>query len=177
MAERVRDESPLEGTQTPGRRTPAHVYLILSGLYLTVIGGIMGLIANHSFALGSAVRTDPKNSGRVLGIFVSNGWHSLIGLLGGLLALGLLASSRRIARSGSIWLGVYYLSVTVSLLIRPTTNAASNIIATNGADNWTHFALGIGGIVAGFATQVAAGSGPSRFSGRRLRAYPSRSAH
>jgi hypothetical protein len=133
--------------------SPARVYLLVSGIYLVVFAGVVGFMYTRSFALGAQVRTDPNASARVLGIFVSNGWHNLLGVAGGVIALALVKSSPRTTRAAALWLGAYYLAVTVSLMVPASNDLAANIIATNGADNFVHAALGVGGIFAGLVTR------------------------
>lgn len=129
--------------------SPARVYLLISGVYLVFIGAV-GFIYSSSFAIGA----DAEESSHIFGIFETNGWHNLAGLLGGLGALA-FALRPETTRLGALLLGVAYIVITVALAIwEPSTFS----IASNGADQVVHALLAVGGVASAFATRSAANS-------------------
>jgi hypothetical protein len=137
----------LQKVQIGSTWSPAHLYLLISGVGLIVIGAA-GLIYNQSFGLGADVHGDA-----VFGILQTNGWHSLAGLLGGMTALA-FAAKPEWARFAALSLGVTFVIVTIALVI---WEPSSFRIASNTADNVVHALLGIGGIASAVATRPAPG--------------------
>lgn len=93
------------GQSMLSHRSHAELYIMLVGVALTVIGAV-GFAVNADFATGSAATTD-----RLL-FFDVNGWHNLVHLASGLVALGLVNTGRATARNALIY-GAAYAVVTV----------------------------------------------------------------
>jgi Domain of unknown function (DUF4383) len=136
--------------------SPARVYLAVTAAYLLVLG-VAGFLSDASFPTSSAA----VGHHHVLGIFDTNGWHNLAGMVFGALALVAALDPTR-ARMGALIVAVPNAFVFVTFaLVDPSTFW----FASNGADNVVHAVLGFGGIAAALAT-------PARRS-RAARAIPS----
>jgi hypothetical protein len=128
--------------------TPARLYLLGSVLFLFP-AGITGLLANQNFAVG-ANATAPGTTDMVFGVLETNGWHSSAALINGAAALLFLAfASDRAAARGALSIGIGLAGLAVALMIPTSIHLLDNVIASNAADNFTHAAQGIGGIVTG----------------------------
>ncbi len=128
--------------------TPARWYLLASVLFL-LPAGVAGLLVNQNFAVGSGAQ-QPGASDMVFAVLETNGWHSTAALVNGIAALALLfLASDRAARIGALNIGIGLGVLTIALMIPRSIDLLSNVIASNFADNITHGAQGIGGIVTG----------------------------
>lgn len=81
--------------------SPARLFLIVSALWHLLVGSA-GFVASSSFPIGAAARVD--ESAHFLGIFETNGWHNLAGLVLGLASLAFAMRPER-ARFGALSLG------------------------------------------------------------------------
>jgi hypothetical protein len=138
-------------TTTDGRRrtamwSPARVYLVLAGIYLVILGGA-GFFYDASFPTS----TGTVGHDHIFGVFETNGWHNVAGLLFGVIALAFLARPER-ARLGALVVGLPNAIVFVAFAL---WDPRSFLIASNGADQVVHALLGFGGIVAALATRQA----------------------
>jgi hypothetical protein len=120
------------------------VYLAVSGVYLIVLSGA-GFLYDSSF---------PTSSEHVMhdlafGVFETNGWHNVAGLLFGLIAIAFLVRPEW-ARVGAVIVGVPNAIVFVAFAL---WDPRTFLIASNGADQVVHAALGFGGILAALATR------------------------
>ena len=128
-------------------RTPVWWYLVVSGAYL-VASAITGFVYTASFGVGpQASRVGAET---IFGVFETNGWHNLAGLINGVAALGFAMTPTRIARAGSIFIGVASGLVAILLFVWPD----QPLLASNGADQVVHVSVAVGGIVAGLATRT-----------------------
>ncbi len=123
--------------------TPARIYLAASGVYLVVIG-VIGFLYNASFPVGAEAAARAP-SGQVFGVFETNGWHNLAGLVFGLVALYFLLARPRDARLGALAVGAPNAITFVAFLIEDPTTFW---FASDGADAVAHAVLGFGGILA-----------------------------
>ena len=112
----------------------------------------MGFAINSAFPIGAA-EFGTAGSDHIFGIFETNGWHNLAGLISGLIALG-FATRPEWARLGALFKGVLYVAITTSLAI---WGSETFWIASNTADQVLHGTLAILGIVSGLATPRASG--------------------
>ena len=87
-------------------RTPAQVFGLVIGITL-IAAGIIGFFYSSSFSTGDGAERDA-----VLGILDVNGWHNIVHLATGALALAVAGSSRRL-RIYALGFGVVYLLVTL----------------------------------------------------------------
>lgn len=80
--------TPSLSTRPSARWTPAQLYLWTWGPLLLVLG-IGSLIVHPDFSLGSDV-----TARHLFGVFDTNGWHGILGLLTGAVALLFVSSER-----------------------------------------------------------------------------------
>ena len=136
-------------TDRTGAWSPARIYLLVSGIVLVTVSAI-GFTINASFP-PTAEAAQGASSGHIFGIFETNGWHNLTGMISGVLALAFLPKPEW-ARTGAFFKGFLYVWVTVSIAIwGPETFR----IATNGADQVAHATLAVTGLAAALATRPA----------------------
>ena len=131
--------------------TPARLYCTLVGAVL-VIAGIIGFFYSASFDTGAAevaAETD-----EVFGILGVNGWHNLVHIALGLLALA-VAGSPSGARAYCLGIGLVYILLAIwgwadgdGILL--------GLIPVNDEDNVLHLILGLVGLGAGAATPTVA---------------------
>ena len=128
--------------------TPARAYMLASVLFL-IPTGVAGLLANQNFRIGEGA-TDPSTTDLVFGFLETNGWHSVAALVNGAAALALLLfASDRTVRKGALLMGGGLAALTIALMIPRSIDLLDNMLASNAADNFTHAAQAIGGIVTG----------------------------
>ena len=144
MATTVTAPAPEPGPST--RWSPARLYLVVSGVFLVVISAV-GFGVDATFPATSS-EVAAEGSGHTFGIFETNGWHNLAGVMSGLAALG-FALRPEWARFGALFKGAMYVVVTSSIALwGPETFR----LASNTADQIVHGTLAITGLAAGFAT-------------------------
>jgi hypothetical protein len=130
----------------PGR-SPARLFLGASAIYHLILGSA-GFVVDQTFPLGSGA-TESAGSGHIFGIFETNGWHSLAGLLVGLVSLYFFVRPGR-AREAAFALGLSQLGVVVSFALWPPSTFS---FASNGADQVIHSITAVGGIASALLTQ------------------------
>ena len=133
-------------------RSTAQTVAMLAGatfLLVGILGFIPGITTNYS-----DMEFAGKNSGaELLGIFQVSILHNLVHILFGIAGLA-LARSWDGARTYLIGGGVIYLVLWLyGLVVGPDDDA--NFVPLNTADDWLHFALGVGMIGLGFVTTRA----------------------
>ena len=127
--------------------TPARLYCTLVGAVL-VIAGIIGFFYSASFDTGA---TDvATNTDDVFGILGVNGWHNLVHIALGLLALA-VAGSPYGARAYCLGIGLVYIVLAVWGFI-DGDGVLLGLIPVNDEDNVLHLILGLVGLAAGAAT-------------------------
>ena len=118
----------------------------LTFLAVGIAGFIPGITTNLYDGLEFAGH---EGNAELLGIFEVSVLHNLVHLGFGLAGLALAASVER-ARTFLIGGGVIYLVLWIyGLLIDYQSDA--NFVPLNDADNWLHFALGVGMLALGFS--------------------------
>ncbi len=128
--------------------TPARWYLLASVLFL-LPAGVIGLLVNQNFSVGGAAK-QAGASDMVFGVLETNGWHSTAALVNGIVALGLLwFGSDHWARRGALNIGIGLAVLTIALMIPRSIDLLDIVIASNAADNVTHAAQAMGGIITG----------------------------
>lgn len=120
----------------------ARIYLALAGFYLVVIG-LLGFVEDRTFPT-SPDEVNASGTAYALGVFETNGWHNLAGLVFGAIALYFLLRTDRY-RLGALIVGVPNALVFVTFEL---ADPATFLFASNGADNVVHALLGFGGIAA-----------------------------
>ena len=137
-------------------RSPAQVFAVVVGVTL-VAAGILGFFYNASFGTG-----DGTERAAVLGILDVNGWHNVVHIVTGAIALA-VAGSYGASRGYALAFGAIYLVVTLLGFIAGDGEEIFNLIPVNTEDNVLHLLLGIAGIGAGLATPARE---PRRAGGR-----------
>jgi Domain of unknown function (DUF4383) len=154
--------------------SPARLYCTLVGAAL-VIGGIIGFFYSPGFDTGvSGVAGDTDEVFGVLGV---NGWHNLLHLALGVLALA-LAGSVSGARAYCLGIGLVYVVLAIWGFI-DSDNILLGLIPVNTEDDFLHLILGLVGLAAGAATPAPVSarrtrpkSKPKRGPGREARPKP-----
>jgi Domain of unknown function (DUF4383) len=131
--------------------SPARLYCTLVGAVL-VIAGIIGFFYSAGFDTGTAgVAADTDE---VFGILGVNGWHNLLHIALGVLALA-VAGSPSGARAYCLGIGLVYLALALWGFI-DGDNILIGLIPVNNEDNFLHLILGLTGLAAGSATPATA---------------------
>ena len=128
--------------------SPARIYLVVSGVVLVVVA-FAGFAINQNFAVGADYLDGRDASAHVFGVLETNGWHSLAGLVSGVVALA-FALRPEWARAGALLKGVFYVAVTSAIAL---WGPETFWIASNAADQVVHATLGITGLAAGLLTK------------------------
>jgi hypothetical protein len=131
-------------------RTPVQLFATLVGatfLLVGIIGFIPGLTSNLYGGLDFAGH---NSDAEVLHIFQTSWLHNIVHLAFGIAGLA-LASTWAGARTYLIGGGIIYLALWLyGIIVGPDSGA--NFVPLNTADDWLHFALGLGMIALGFLT-------------------------
>ena len=149
-------------TETAGPRkadarwTPARIFLAVSAIYHLVLG-VAGLAIDQTFPLG-AKATEHAGSAHVFGIFETNGWHSLAGLLLGMISLYFCLRPAR-SREIAFALGVSQAAVILGFTLWPPSTFS---FASNGADQAVHALTAVGGIGSALLTPSRPGRSLAR---------------
>jgi hypothetical protein len=114
-------------------------------LAVGVLGFIPGITTNYDTMTFGGHHSEAK----LLGIFQVSILHNIVHLLFGIAGLA-LARSFSGARNYLIGGGVVYLVLWIYGLVIDQ-NSSANFVPVNTADNWLHFALGVGMIGLGVA--------------------------
>jgi hypothetical protein len=119
-------------------RTPAQLYALAFGIVLTAVG-ILGFFVDSGFGTGSDLEGDEFI------VFEVNGWHNIVHLASGLIALW-AAPNRRYARGFAIAFGPVYAVVTIWGFV--LSDSVFGLIPVNAADNVLHLGIAAIGILA-----------------------------
>jgi len=115
------------------RENPAGLFALVTGVVL-VLAGLVGFLAESAFSSDEAVR------GELLGIFDVNGWHNLVHLASGVVALALARSH---AREFALGFGVVYLLIAIWGFAVGDGGSLLSIVPVNTADNVLHLVLAL----------------------------------
>jgi Domain of unknown function (DUF4383) len=127
--------------------SPARLYCTLVGAVL-VIAGIIGFFYSAGFDTGvDGVAADTDD---VFGILAVNGWHNLVHIALGVLALA-VAGSTSGARAYCLGIGLVYVVLAIWGFI-DSDNIILGLLPLNNEDNFLHLILGLTGLAAGAAT-------------------------
>jgi hypothetical protein len=124
------------------RDNPARLFALVVGAVL-VIAGVLGFFAEGTFSSDESVR------GGLFGIFDVNGWHNVVHLLTGLVALAL---ARTHAREFALGFGVVYLVIAIWGFLLGGGESILSIVPVNTANNVLHLVLGLSGLAVYAAT-------------------------
>ena len=123
--------------------------MLVSALYHLPLG-ILGLLADRTFPIGSSATTE-AGSGFVLGVFETNGWHSLAALLLGVVSAYYVLRPRG-ARSAALVIGLGHVALFVALAVWPPETFW---LASNGADQVIHGTTAVAATTAALLTRPA----------------------
>ncbi len=127
--------------------TPARLYCTLVGAAL-VIAGIIGLFYSAGFDSGAnGVAKDTEDA---LGVLAVNGWHNMLHIGLGVLAL-FAAGSRSAARAYCLAVGLAYVVLALWGFI-DGDGVILGLLPLDDEDNLLHLILGLTGVAAGAAT-------------------------
>ena len=127
--------------------TPARIFMAVSAAYHLPLS-IAGLAIDQTFPVG-ATAAARASSALIFGIFETNGWHSLAGLLIGLASIYFVLRPDG-ARAAALAIGIGHIVVTAALAFLPPSTFW---FASNGADQVIHTVTAVGGTVAGLLTR------------------------
>lgn len=136
----------------PGERpswTPARIFMTVSAVWHLPLG-IAGLVIDQTFPVG-AQATIHADSEHIFGVFETNGWHSLAGVVLGLVSL-LFALRPQRARGAALAIGVFHVAVFGALLL---WGPETFWLASNTSDQVDHAATAIAALVTGLMTPRA----------------------
>jgi hypothetical protein len=130
--------------------SPARLYCTLVGAVL-VIAGIIGFFYSAGFDTGVAGVT--KDTDELFGILAVNGWHNVVHILLGVLAL-VAAGSAYGARTYCLAIGLVYVLLALWGFI-DSDGIILGLVPLNDEDNVLHLVLGLTGLAAGAASPAA----------------------
>ena len=132
-------------------RTPVQSIAALAGVVFLLVG-ILGFVPGITTHYGDLSFAGHDSGAKLLGLFQVSILHNIVHLLFGVVGL-VLAKTAEGARTFLVGGGAVYLVLWVVGLL-----GAADWIPANTADNWLHFALGVGMIALG----VVASRGTAR---------------
>jgi hypothetical protein len=130
----------------PATRTPLQLAAMAVGAVFLLVG-VLGFIPGITSEYDSLKFAGHESHAMLLGIFKVSILHNIVHLLFGVAGLA-LARTWSGARSFLIGGGVIYLVLWLYGLVIDKESTA-NFVPVNTADNWLHFALGVGMIALG----------------------------
>ena len=134
--------------------SPARVFLLASAAYHLLLA-LVGLAIDQTFPRGSDAAAQ-AGSEHVFGIFETNGWHSLAGLIIGLVSLYFAARPEG-ARTAAFVIGISQAITVVALALE---SPSTFWLASNGADQVIHASTAIGGIGSALLTKPTRSRAP-----------------
>jgi hypothetical protein len=126
------------------RATVQTAAMLVGAVFLAV--GILGFIPGITTDYGDLAFAGDGSDAKLLGIFEVSILHNIVHLLFGIAGLA-LARTIDGARTYLVGGGVVYLALWLLGLV-----GGAGWIPANTADNWLHFALGVGMIGVGYVT-------------------------
>lgn len=135
------------------RTSPAQAYGLAVGATL-LAAGVLGFFHSNDFAVGGATLR-PEHRAALLGVLAVNGWHNVLHVLTGTLAL-LAAGSARRARSFALALGALYAILGGVGFALGSPGSLLGLVPLNTADDVLHSALGALGLLAALASSRSA---------------------
>jgi hypothetical protein len=137
--------APSAGTRD---RSPVQLAALVVGATFLLVG-VLGFLPGVTTDYDSLGGAGTESTAKLLGIFQVSVLHNVVHLLFGIAGLA-LARTAGGARSFLLGGGVIYLALWIyGLLIDKASDA--NFVPFNTADNWLHFALGVGMVGLGVA--------------------------
>ncbi|MBB1258925.1 DUF4383 domain-containing protein [Streptomyces alkaliterrae] len=125
----------------PIPRSPLGAAAVGVGVVFLLIG-LLGFVPGITTNLGDLEFAGHESNAKLLGVFQVSVLHNLVHVLFGLAGL-LMARTAFLARTYLLVGGLVYLALWVYGLVVDKDHGA-NFVPVNTADDWLHFALGIG---------------------------------
>jgi hypothetical protein len=126
-------------------RTPVQSVAALVGVVFLLVG-VLGFIPGITTHYHDLTFAGHDSGAKLLGVFQVSVLHNIVHLAFGIVGIA-LAKTAAGARNFLIGGGVVYLALWVLGVV-----GAGDWIPANTADNWLHFALGVGMLALGFVT-------------------------
>lgn len=127
--------------------TPARIFMLFVAVWHVPLA-VAGFIYDRTFPIGST-EAGSAGSEHIFGIFETNGWHTLLALILGVVATYYTIYPRGV-RQVAMTIGVVHVGVFLALVFwEPKTLW----LASNGADQVLHAISAIGGIGSSLATR------------------------
>ncbi|GAB2761154.1 DUF4383 domain-containing protein [Streptomyces bullii] len=145
--------------RAPDVRTPVQQAALLVGVVFLLVG-LLGFVPGITTDYDALEFAERDSRAKLLGVFQVSVLHNLVHLLFGLAGVT-LARAASTARAFLIGGGVVYLALWVYGLVVDHDSAA-NFVPVNTADDWLHFALGVGMIALGGLLGRRARAGTAR---------------
>jgi hypothetical protein len=134
-------------TSAPARTRVQTAALLVGAVFLLV--GVLGFVPGVTASYDQLQFAGHESGALLLGLFQVSILHNVVHLLFGVAGLA-LSKNATSARTYLVVGGVVYLALWVyGLLIGH--DSAANFVPLNTADNWLHFALGVGMVGLGLA--------------------------
>ncbi|GAA2442038.1 MULTISPECIES: DUF4383 domain-containing protein [Streptomyces] len=127
-------------------RTPVQQAALLVGIVFLLVG-VLGFIPGITTDYDSLEFASHDSEAKLLGVFQVSVLHNLVHVLFGLAGLT-MARTAPAARSYLVVGGLIYLALWLYGLFIDHDSSA-NFVPVNTADNWLHFALGVGMVALG----------------------------
>ncbi|MGA5421686.1 DUF4383 domain-containing protein [Streptomyces lavendulocolor] len=127
-------------------RTPVQQAALLVGIVFLLVG-VLGFIPGITTDYDSLEFASHDSEAKLLGVFQVSVLHNLVHVLFGLAGLA-MARTAPAARSYLVVGGLIYLALWLYGLFIDHDSSA-NFVPVNTADNWLHFALGVGMVALG----------------------------
>jgi hypothetical protein len=143
----VKDAFPADAPPRRGLNAAQVACLVLG--FTLVATGALGFFYNADFSTGNATIEDRD---AVLGVLDVNGWHNIVHLATGALALA-FAGSPGGARAYALAFGVTYLLVATLGFAYGDGDSIFKLIPVNTEDNVLHVVLGLAALWAGLISR------------------------
>ncbi|MCQ4122510.1 DUF4383 domain-containing protein [Rhodococcus tibetensis] len=129
--------------------TPVQIAALVVGAVFLLVG-ILGFIPGVTTDYDMMSAAGHESEAKLLGIFEVSILHNIVHLLFGIAGIA-MARAINTAKAFLVGGGVIYLVLWIyGLLIDQDSSA--NFVPVNTADNWLHFALGVGMVALGLLT-------------------------
>ncbi len=139
-------------TQTEGVRRhypPQRAATVVGAIFLLV--GLAGFVPGITTDYGELHMAGAHSDARLFGLFAVSILHNVVHLVFGVVGILLAVKSRSGSRVFLMVGGGIYLVLSVYGL-GTSEHSTANFLPLNSADNWLHFALGVGMITLGVVT-------------------------
>ena len=142
----MNSEAALSGSGPRPSWTPARIFLAVSAVWHLPLG-IVGLVVDQTFPIGARATTS-AHSEHIFGVFETNGWHSLAGVVLGVVSL-LFALRPERAREAALVIGVLHVGIVAALAV---WGPETFWVASNTSDQVVHSSTAVAGLVSGLMT-------------------------